>query len=343
MTRRNREKRKKKSESDDDLNESKHAKFVQSPTAISPTIEISSILKETNTVLYSNDSQGVEQVDQVNVSVSNSFLPLINIPEEINTDNMAQSNKSDGAGAKSGPSNADIVALLGKIELKLTDMDKRLVTLESLEKKVDGFDKELRKLRLHIDETQKQASERLEKAEGRMFEIEIETGAAKKRIDELERERVSLKESVTYLQSQSMRNNLIFGNIEEEPQEKPERTEVIVRKFMSEKLKMAQNIVDGIKIERVHRMGPPPNVTGNNRFHRRIVCKFNMFTDREAVRKLSYRLKGTRFYLTEQFPPEVTAKRKGLVKQMKEERAKGNQAWLSYDTLYVNGRPVSDN
>lgn len=46
MTRRNREKRKKKSESDDDLNESKHAKFVQSPTAISPTIEISSILKK---------------------------------------------------------------------------------------------------------------------------------------------------------------------------------------------------------------------------------------------------------------------------------------------------------
>ena len=40
-----------------------------------------------------------------------------------------------------GPTNADIVALLSNIQLKLSGMDKRLETLESLEKKVDGVDK----------------------------------------------------------------------------------------------------------------------------------------------------------------------------------------------------------
>ena len=48
---------------------------------------------------------------------------------------------------------------------------------------------------------------------------------------------------------------------------------------MCDKLKMAQDIVDNIKMERIHRMGPPPNATGNG--NRRIVCKFNMFTEKQ--------------------------------------------------------------
>ena len=82
---------------------------------------------------------------------------------------------------------------------------------------------------------------------------------------------------------------------------------------MCDKLKMAQDIVDNIKMERIHRMGPPPNETGN----RRIVCKFNMFTDREATRSSGYKLKITKYYVTEQFTPEVTTKRRVLARRMK--------------------------
>ena len=103
---------------------------------------------------------------------------------------------------------------------------------------------------------------------------------------------------------------------------------------MCEKLNITQDIVDSIKMERIHRMGPPPNATGNGNYNRRIVCKFNMFTDREATRKSGYKLKGTNYYVTEQFPPEVSAKRRVLARRMKEEKEKGNTAWLSYDTLY---------
>ena len=103
---------------------------------------------------------------------------------------------------------------------------------------------------------------------------------------------------------------------------------------MCEKLKITQDIVDSITMERIHRMGPPPNATGNGNYNRRIVCKFNMFTDREVTRKSGYKLKGTNYYVTEQFPPEVSAKRRVLARRMKEEKEKGNTAWLSYDTLY---------
>jgi len=54
---------------------------------------------------------------------------------------------------------------------------------------------------------------------------------------------------------------------------------------------MTQDNVDIIKMEIIHRMGPPPNATGNGNYNRRIVCKFNMFTDREATRKSGYKLK----------------------------------------------------
>ena len=85
---------------------------------------------------------------------------------------------------------------------------------------------------------------------------------------------------------------------------------------------MTQDNVDITKMEIIHRMGPPPNATGNGNYNRRIVCKFNMFTDREATRKSGYNLKGTNYYVTEQFPLEVSANRRVLARRMKEEKEK---------------------
>ncbi|KAH3896980.1 hypothetical protein DPMN_021163 [Dreissena polymorpha] len=53
-------------------------------------------------------------------------------------------------------------------------------------------------------------------------------------------------------------------------------------------------------------------------------------------------LKGSQFYVTEQFPQEVAAKRRRLFKRVKEEKQAGRRAWVSYDTLYIEGRPVKD-
>lgn len=374
MTKKNRQKRKKKSESDDEQNVFKYSKCSQSPGDKNESIRISEVLNKANSVLYSDEHEENE-TSQVNVTVNNSFSVLEDLTENPEQQNMASnttntntmetgkkdeiaaksdqsdkkgnSNKTEGKGEKcnaaSGPTNSDIVAMLSKIELRLADMDSRLETLNSLEKKVDGFDKELKKLWGHIDRISTASEERFDRAEGRVFTVEMDTAAATKRIEQLEKERQNLQDSVTYLQSQSMRNNLIFGNIDEEANEKPERTEQILRTFLVNKLNLSQELVDNIKTERVHRMGPPGNHRGtNDRRPRRIVCKFNMFTDREMVRKLSHKLRGTNAYITEQFPPEVTAKRRVLVKRMKEEKAKGHSAWISYDTLYLNGNPVRD-
>ncbi|KAH3729049.1 hypothetical protein DPMN_055012 [Dreissena polymorpha] len=60
---------------------------------------------------------------------------------------------------------------------------------------------------------------------------------------------------MNYVQSQSMRNKLIFGNIPEEQDETPARTEQIVRECIVSKLNVTKEEVDGMRFERVYRMG----------------------------------------------------------------------------------------
>ena len=64
-----------------------------------------------------------------------------------------------------------------------------------------------------------------------------------------------MNDSLLYMQSQSMRNNLIFNSISEDPHEKPDSTELKLRQFMVDKLKLAQDFVDSLRLERVHRIG----------------------------------------------------------------------------------------
>lgn len=106
---------------------------------------------------------------------------------------------------------------------------------------------------------------------------------------------------------------------------------------MKEKMKVASDLVDAIKFERVHRMGPKSE--GRSR---KIVAKFTLFKEREFIRKQWKRLEGTPFFVHEQFPKEVSDKRRKLLPRLREARKDGKTAWLAYDTLYIDGRPVRD-
>ncbi|XP_060553617.1 uncharacterized protein LOC132714718 [Ruditapes philippinarum] len=75
---------------------------------------------------------------------------------------------------------------------------------------------------------------------------------------------------------------------------------------------------------------------------RKIVAKFAFYKDREMVRRLRTKLNDTQFYLHEQFPPEIVARRKSLLPKLKNAKKQGRQAWLAYDTLFIDGVPVSD-
>ena len=93
----------------------------------------------------------------------------------------------------------------------------------------------------------------------------------------LEKERDKLRDDIVYLQSQSMRNNLIFSNIKEAADESVVTAEVVVIYFIYEKMKVAKDVMDTMGLERVHRI-----VAKEDEKIRSIVAKFSSFKERES-------------------------------------------------------------
>ena len=70
------------------------------------------------------------------------------------------------------------------------------------------------------------------------------------------------------------------------------------------------------------------------------MAKFHNYKDKEHVRKQSRFLKGTKYFVSEQFPRELVETRKKLFPMMIKARKEGKTAWMSYDKLFVDGRVV---
>ncbi|KAL4240036.1 hypothetical protein ACF0H5_000831 [Mactra antiquata] len=84
------------------------------------------------------------------------------------------------------------------------------------------------------------------KLDKRVDNAEFVDKSDKDTLETLTKENEKIKESLTYMKSQSMRNNLIFSNITEKANEKPEDTEEIIRNFMKKELKVDESVVKDI-------------------------------------------------------------------------------------------------
>ena len=161
---------------------------------------------------------------------------------------------------------------------------------------------------------------------------------ANSKITGLESKEKSLKEELVYLQSQSMRNNLIFVNIQEDlTAGKAEDTKTVLRKFLVQKTKIVQEEVNNLQFDRVHRMG----VKRDNSV-RSIVAKFTLFKKESLLESRLRYLKGQITMYQSSSQRRYQKKIRPLLRKMKEEKEKGNRAWVSYDTFYVNGHPVKN-
>lgn len=134
-----------------------------------------------------------------------------------------------------------------------------------------------------------------------------------------------ITEDITDLQCRSMRDNLLFFNIEETANEACMDT---IQRFCKQKL----NIQEDIEIDRAHRLGKRCELKT-----RPIVVKFRKYPQREMVQKQSKRLKGTDFSISEQFPKPIQERRRKLMPTLKQARSEGKKANLVKDKLYIDG------
>ena len=184
-------------------------------------------------------------------------------------------------GIAQGTTNNDILQYLMIIDSKISAMDKRLSKLDAMEREIANLGAEINKMWTYVYDNINHTKSKLDETQIKVESVEFALGIINDKVTQLQKEKDSLHSDLLYLQSQSMRSSLIFSRLPEEENEKPERTEVIVSKFMSDQLKIAEDIVNDIKFEQVQCMGTKSPVMRDGR---NIVAKFSLFKDREMVK-----------------------------------------------------------
>jgi hypothetical protein len=107
----------------------------------------------------------------------------------------------------------------------------------------------------YIQDESKITSERINTVSEKAESTDFHLGIVSSRVHDLEIRNKQLSDDLVYMQSQSMRNKIVFGNIDEAPSEESKNTESLVRDFLVSKMRIASDLVHQIKFERVHRMG----------------------------------------------------------------------------------------
>lgn len=242
----------------------------------------------------------------------------------------------------------DLCGKFSIIEQKLGKLDSIEDRLNKFDQKFGTVDSEIKscKERIHVLE---HSAQFLSDIKDEHNSIKIKLEAISQSVEASKNVNNNVKDRLVDVEKQNLSNNLLFFAIEETSggevvmdtetngaqggtNDKENCVEVIYE-FCEKNLKI-ENPKMKIKIEKAQRLGKTK--IGINR-PRPIVVKFTQFSDREMVRKVSSRLKGTNYGISPQFPLEILAKRKKLIPVMLEKRKEKKAAFMVGDKLYVDG------
>ena len=146
-----------------------------------------------------------------------------------------------------------------------------------------------------------------------------------------ERDIQYLKGDIIELQARSMRDNLIFYNIKEAPNESSEVTKTLLKAFMKDELRIAEDTLSTVTFDRVHRLG-------KQRLYktRPIVAKFNPYKGKEIVLSHLKNLdRKKKFGVCEQIPDEMRSRKETLMPKFQEARKKQQKPKWRQDKLLI--------
>ena len=84
----------------------------------------------------------------------------------------------------------------------------------------------------------------------------------------------------------------------------------------------------------------PEKKSSNKLRQRKVVCKLLSFVDKSRILKNSHCLKGTSYYVNEDFSKETLGYRKELWEKVKAFRKKGEVAYINYKSIVVRERKL---
>lgn len=143
--------------------------------------------------------------------------------------------------------------------------------------------------------------------------------------EQLKQKVSDLVKEMEYLKREKKSNNIIIFGLEE-----GENSTSELFKSVKVTLKEDLNInIEQSEINRLYRLGK--NIVQNK--SRPVLCSFINAWRKDEIMKNRKSFKN--IYVSEDYSKEVLEKRKALLPQLKEEREKGNTAFLNYDKLVV--------
>ena len=238
---------------------------------------------------------------------------------------------------QSNAGNSEVMRYLANIDMKLTEVNRRLQTLDIVEKKIDDFDKELKKMYTTCEDRNKKMNEKVTRLDERSDTLDFLVEETQNRVEELEKENMKLKDTIMNMKSDTLKDTLIVGGITEDENETEQALREKLQRLMKYSLEMDSTTVEQMQFIEIRRLG-------NNRrpnSQRKILVKFASVQDREKVKKLKDKLKDSDEFIHELFPKEVVDERKRLIPHMLRARQDGKEAWISYNKLYVNREIVT--
>ena len=140
-----------------------------------------------------------------------------------------------------------------------------------------------------------------------------------------------VENQILYLDTYIRRESLIFGGIQEEPNEPNIRTAEKIREMFTNSLGTVNPGI--LKFQRCHRLGQKK--AGSNQ-PREIIVKFLYYPDRELVLDRRKTFSGTNLYMNEDFPQEISRRRSKLYPAFKLAKEKHHKAKMQADKLIVD-------
>ncbi|CAC5390151.1 unnamed protein product [Mytilus coruscus] len=243
-------------------------------------------------------------------------------------------------------------SILSHIMHSISSIDSRLSKLESMDKKLDKFDRlceaidslfprvkttesDVKKLTTQVSELSNTCDnfniklDELKEEKDNLWIAQASGGSSsqgkgsklKKEIAEIHKQNSELKSTVSDLQYEATKNNLIFYGIVDMPGEDVQN---LLSGFVRDELEIKRNV----NFRSVRRM--------NSKYKPRpIIVTFDNFKQREVVKSSAYKLKGSPFSLSVQYTPDVLAKRKQLLPIQREARTQKAKAVMMRDKLYI--------
>jgi ribA/ribD-fused uncharacterized protein len=176
-------------------------------------------------------------------------------------------------------------------------------------------------------ETVKETAEKIKTFDHRLDDVDSHCKLLQQKYDEL-------SQRVIYMEAQSRRDNLIIDGIAE-PKTKETESDCLEKVYDVLISTMGIENARDFRIVRCHRVGPPPNSGSKNPKPRSVIFKLHWFRDRQTIWQKRTSLKHSQYFLKEDYPKEIVAKRKKLYPVMLAAQQHKCVSYITLDKLHV--------